>query len=94
MGVASGLFGIGGGIIAVPLLVSFVAVSDLVAKGTALLVTIPTSLVGTGVNRRAGLVDIRAALVVGVAAAAAAVPAASLALLMPARQSGCSSQPC
>jgi len=47
MGVASGLFGIGGGIIAVPLLISFFAVSDLVAKGTSLLVTIPTSLVGT-----------------------------------------------
>jgi hypothetical protein len=88
MGVASGLFGIGGGIIAVPLLISFFAVSDLVAKGTSLLVTIPTSLVGTAANRRAGLVDIRVALVVGVAAAVAAVPAAGLALLLPARLSG------
>jgi uncharacterized membrane protein YfcA len=87
MGVASGLFGIGGGIIAVPLLVSFFAVSDLVAKGTSLLVTIPTSLVGTAGNRRAGLVDLRVALVVGVAAAVAAVPAAFLALLIPARLS-------
>jgi hypothetical protein len=82
------LFGIGGGIIAVPLLISFFAVSDLVAKGTSLLVTIPTSLVGTVANRRAGLVDIRVALVVGVAAAVAAVPAAGLALLMSARLSG------
>jgi hypothetical protein len=88
MGVASGLFGIGGGIIAVPLLISFFAVSDLVAKGTSLLVTIPTSLVGTVANRRAGLVDIRVALVVGVAAAVAAVPAAGLALLLSARLSG------
>jgi uncharacterized membrane protein YfcA len=87
MGVASGLFGIGGGIIAVPLLVSFFAVSDLVAKGTSLLVTIPTSLVGTAGNRRADLVDLRVALVVGVAAAVAAVPAAFLALLIPARLS-------
>lgn len=88
MGVASGLFGIGGGIIAVPLLVSFFAVSDLVAKGTALLVTIPTSVVGTAANRRAGLVDVRAGLVVGVAAALAAVPAVGLALLMSPRLSG------
>lgn len=88
MGVASGLFGIGGGIIAVPLLISLFAVSDLVAKGTSLLVTIPTSLVGTVGNRRAGLVDLRVALVVGVAAASAAFPAARLALLIPARLSG------
>lgn len=88
MGVASGLFGIGGGIIAVPLLISFFAVSDLVAKGTSLLVTIPTSLVGTVANRRAGLVDIRTALVVGIAAAIAAVPAAGLALFMSPRLSG------
>jgi len=88
MGVASGLFGIGGGIIAVPLLISFFAVSDLVAKGTSLLVTIPTSLVGTVANQRAGLVDVRAGLVVGVAAAVAAVPAVGLALLMSARLSG------
>jgi uncharacterized membrane protein YfcA len=87
MGIASGLFGIGGGIIAVPLLISFFAVSDLVAKGTSLLVSIPTSLVGTVSNRRAGLVDLRVALVVGTAAAVAAVPAAGVALLMPARLS-------
>jgi hypothetical protein len=78
MGVASGLFGIGGGIITVPLLISFFAVSDLVAKGTSLLVTIPTSLVGTAADRRPGLVDIRVALVVGLAAAVAAVPAAGV----------------
>ena len=87
VGVASGLFGIGGGLIAVPLLISVFAISDLVAKGTSLLVAIPTSLVGTVANRRAGLVDIRTALVVGVAAAVAAVPAACLALLLSARLS-------
>lgn len=88
MGVASGLFGIGGGIIAVPLMISLFAVSDLVAKGTSLLVSVPTSVVGTVANRRAGLVDIRAGLVIGVAAAAASVPAAGLALAVPARVSG------
>ena len=88
MGLASGLFGIGGGIIAVPLMISLFAVSDLVAKGTSLLVSVPTSVVGTLSNRRAGLVDVRAGLVVGLAAAAASVPAVTLSLHLSARLSG------
>jgi len=80
MGLASGLFGIGGGIIAVPLMVSMFAVSDLVAKGTSLLVSVPTSAVGTWSNRRAGLVDVRAGLLVGISASTASVPAVSLSL--------------
>lgn len=88
MGVASGLFGIGGGIIAVPLLVSLFAVGDLVAKGTALLVSMPTSAVATMSNRSTGLVDVRAGLVVGAAAAAASVPAVYLALAIPPALSG------
>jgi len=82
MGIASGLFGIGGGIIAVPLMVSLVAISDLVAKGTSLLVSIPTSATGTVANRRAGLVELRAGVVVGVAAMVASFPAARLSLAM------------
>ena len=88
MGIASGLFGIGGGIITVPLLITFFATSDLVAKGTSLLVTIPTSIVGTRANKRAGMAHLRAGLLVGVAAAVASVPAARLAMLMSARFSG------
>lgn len=88
MGLASGLFGIGGGVIAVPLMVSVLGVSDLVAKGTSLLVSVPTTAVGTMSNRHAGLVDLRAGLVVGIAAAAASVPAAVLSLHLPARLSG------
>ena len=87
MGVASGLFGIGGGIIAVPLLITFFAASDLVAKGTALLVSILTSVVGTAANTRAGLVDVRAGLVLGTVAAIASVPAVLVALAIPARLS-------
>jgi uncharacterized membrane protein YfcA len=91
MGIASGLFGIGGGIIAVPLLVSIFAVGDLVAKGTALLVSIPTSMVAASSNHRHGLLqtaDIRAGLIVGTAAALASVPAVDLAAAIPARTSG------
>lgn len=88
MGLASGLFGVGGGIVAVPLLVSLFAVSDLVAKGTSLLVSVPTGTVGTLSNRRAGLVDVRAGLVVGLAAAVASVPAVELSLTLSPRLSG------
>lgn len=87
MGLASGLFGIGGGIIAVPLLVSLFSVAELVAKGTALLVSIPTSVVGTMSNYRSGLVDVRVGLVVGSAAAVSSIPAVYLAVAIPARVS-------
>ena len=88
VGTASGLFGIGGGIIAVPLLISGFAVSDLTAKGTALLISIPASVAGTVTSRRSGLVDVRAGLIVGTAAAAASVPAVYAALVIPPALSG------
>ena len=88
MGVSSGLFGIGGGIIAVPLLIEFFAMSDLVAKGTSLLVTVPTSIVGSVTNHRTGLVNVRTGLIVGVPAALASIPAVALALVIPPRLSG------
>jgi hypothetical protein len=87
IGILSGLFGIGGGIIAVPALVGLFAISDLIAKGTSLLVMIPTSVVGTATNWRAKTVDVRSGLVVGVAAAAGSIPGALLAVAIPARLS-------
>ena len=83
-GIASGLFGIGGAIIAVPLLGSVFALSAVVAKGTALLVSIPTSLAGTISNRHGSdPVDVRAGLILGVTAAATSVPAVYLAVALP-----------
>jgi uncharacterized membrane protein YfcA len=87
MGIASGLFGIGGGVIAVPALVAIFGISDLIAKGTSLLVMIPTSVVGTISHSRARAVDVRAGLVVGVTATLASVPGALLALALPPRLS-------
>lgn len=87
MGIASGLFGIGGGVIAVPALVSVLGISDLVAKGTSLLVMIPTSAVGTVTNRRNGLVEVRTGLIVGIAASAASVLGAFIALALPPHES-------
>ncbi|HJF15823.1 MAG TPA: sulfite exporter TauE/SafE family protein [Enteractinococcus helveticum] len=70
-GVMSGLLGIGGGVIIVPLLVVLFGASDLVAKGTSLLVVIATGMSGTVANVRRKNVDPPAALVIGGAAALA-----------------------
>lgn len=83
-GVASGLFGIGGAIITVPLLGAVFGLSAVVAKGTALLVSIPTSLAGTVGNRHgSNPVDVPAGLILGVTAAATSVPAVYLAVALP-----------
>lgn len=87
MGIASGMFGIGGGVILVPVLVAVVGISDLVAKGTSLLAMIPTAVAGSIPNARNGFVDVRAALVVGVCAAIASIPGALIALALPPRLS-------
>ena len=83
-GIASGLFGIGGAIITVPVLGSVFALGDAIAKGTALLVSIPTSLAGTISNRHGSdSVDVRAGLILGVTAAATSVPAVYVAVALP-----------
>ncbi len=87
VGIASGLFGVGGGIIIVPVLVAGFGVGDLLAKGTSLTVIIASSAVGTVSNVRAGLVDLRAALVVGGSAAITSLAGVAAAFLLPPRVS-------
>lgn len=67
-GVLSGVLGVGGGIIVVPVLMFFFGASDLVAKGTSLTMMIPGSISGTLANWRRRNVDLRTAAVVGIAA--------------------------
>ena len=67
-GVLSGLLGVGGGVVVVPVLMFFFGASDLVAKGSSLLMMIPGSISGTIGNFRRRNVDLRAAAVVGIAA--------------------------
>ena len=85
MGLASGLLGVGGGIIAVPALVALFGISDLIAKGVSLAAMIPTTISGTVTNWRNRLVDFRTGLIVGLAAATASVGGAYIALSIPAR---------
>lgn len=67
-GILSGLIGVGGGIVVVPALMLLFGTSDLVAKGTSLLMMIPTAVSGTIGNLRRHNVDLGAATLVGVAA--------------------------
>ncbi|GGD32061.1 UPF0721 transmembrane protein [Microbacterium faecale] len=66
-GVLSGMIGVGGGIIVVPALILLFGASDLVAKGTALLMMIPTTIAGAWRNTRNRNVDLVAAAVVAAA---------------------------
>ena len=67
-GILAGLLGVGGGIIVVPALMLVFGTSDLVAKGTSLLMMIPTAVSGTVGNVRRGNVDLVAAALIGLAA--------------------------
>lgn len=67
-GVLSGLLGVGGGVIVVPVLMFFFGASDLIAKGTSLIMLIPGSISGTIGNVRRQNVDLRAAAALGIAA--------------------------
>lgn len=87
IGVAAGMFGIGGGVVIVPVLVTLFGVSDLIAKGTSLVAMIPTSATGTLANARAGMVRLSDGLIVGVAAVLASLGGVALAFLLPPRLS-------
>ena len=67
-GVLSGLLGIGGGAVVVPMLILLFGASDLIAKGTSMLMMIPTAISGTIGNVVRKNVDLPAAAVIGVAA--------------------------
>ncbi|HET8866699.1 MAG TPA: sulfite exporter TauE/SafE family protein [Agrococcus sp.] len=67
-GVLSGILGVGGGIVIVPMLILLFGLSDVVAKGTSLAMMIPTAISGSIGNLRRKNVDIVAALIVGLAA--------------------------
>jgi uncharacterized membrane protein YfcA len=85
MGLAAAVFGIGGGVIAVPALIGLFGAGDLVARGTSLLVMLPAALSGTWANARAGLVRAVPAVAVGAAAVLAGWAAAWAAPLIPPR---------
>jgi len=68
-GVAAGLFGVGGGILFVPVLLGL-GLGQLEAEATSLLAILPTVVAGTWRQRRYGNVRRRTALVLGIASIA------------------------
>lgn len=83
MGVTAGLFGVGGGVLIVPIFIALFGVSDLVAKGTSLLAMLPTALSGSVANVRGSLLRPLDGVVIGSAAVVASLGGAMLALIMP-----------
>jgi uncharacterized protein len=77
-GLLAGMFGVGGGVVFVPVLIAL-GLDHHEAIGTSLLAIIPTVLVGTWSQSRYGNVRWRPALVLGVAAAITAQGGAVLA---------------
>lgn len=69
-GVLAGLFGVGGGIVFVPVLALGLGLTQLHAAASSLLAIIPTAVVGTWRQIRYGNVDLRAAAVIGGASVA------------------------
>lgn len=82
-GVLSGLLGIGGGVFIVPALMLGFGVGDLVAKGTSLLMIIPTAIAGTVSNVRRGNADLAAAAIIGCLSVPASIGGAALAWSVP-----------
>lgn len=78
-GVASGLAGIGGGVVMVPAMVFLMGFEQHIAQGTALLAIMFTSVAGTVVNRRNEHVDVKKALLIGGVGAIVAFAAARFA---------------
>ena len=79
-GVLSGLVGIGGGQVFVPLLTLGFGTSQVVAQGTSLAAIVPTAIVGGYTHIRQGAVDRTAALWCGGAGVAGAVTGALVAV--------------
>lgn len=65
-GVLSGLFGVGGGILFVPVLVAL-GLGQVEAAATSLLAIVPTAAVGVGRQVRYGNMRVRPAVVIGLA---------------------------
>lgn len=69
-GVLAGMFGVGGGILFVPTLTLVLGLTQIHAEATSLLAILPTVAAGTVQQLRYRNVDLRAALLLGLAAIA------------------------
>jgi len=81
MGLLSSLLGVGGGIIVVPLLVTFFGFSQQLAQGTSLVAMVPIALLGAWRLTKSGFTQWGQGIRIGVAAAVGAVGGATVALV-------------
>ena len=81
-GVLAGLFGVGGGILFVPIL-TWIGLTQLHAEASSLLAIIPTVIVGVWRQNHYGNVRWRSAAVLGAASIASTVGGAQLAVSLP-----------
>jgi len=88
IGVISGLTGVGGGVLVVPLLALGFGIGQRIAQGTSLIAMLPTAAIGALTHHRNGNVDVRAASWMAVAGVPAALVGSALALWLPARALG------
>ncbi|MBI4971955.1 MAG: sulfite exporter TauE/SafE family protein [Candidatus Omnitrophica bacterium] len=82
-GVLSGLLGIGGGTVLVPLFLYIMKMDIHTATGTSLAVIIPTTIIGALSHHFAGQVDWKAALIVAILAAIGVYAGVKLNVMMP-----------
>ncbi len=80
VGLASGLIGIGGGVLLVPIMVIGFKFEQHLAQGTSLAAILPTSIVGALTHNRSGNVVLKHAMIMGLAGALVVVLGAALAL--------------
>ena len=84
-GAASGMLGIGGGILFVPALAVFLGLGHVDAEATSLLAIVPVSAVGSWRQYRYGNLRPRDGLLVGALAAPGAIGGVALANILPDR---------
>jgi uncharacterized membrane protein YfcA len=83
MGFVAGLLGVGGGLLLLPLLVLGFGVSDLTAKALSLIAMFPAAISGTIGSARAGTVNWKAGISLGVPMALASIAGVWLATTTP-----------
>ena len=84
-GVVSGLLGVGGGILFVPILVLVLGLSQVAGEGTSLLAILPVALVGAWRQRGYGNVRLKEAVLIGVLASGGTIGGVALANVLPQR---------
>ncbi len=80
VGAFSAAFGIGGGLLMVPIMVLGYGIEQHAAQGTSLLVIVPAAIAGAIAHHRRGLVDWRLALWMGIGGIGGAYVGAKVAL--------------